>query len=108
MPEEMPKNESITGNTFWDQKTDLEKIDILAKRISAMDHAFEDRLDRLIAAQQENTQVLRTVMVGWNAFLKSAESQLRGIFKGNIPAPILRRLIESAFKGIDEVERKRK
>lgn len=99
-------NESSDTMSPFDQKTTDEKIRILADRISAMDHVYEERMRLLSSAVQENTQVLRTVMVGWNAFLKSAESQLRAVFKGNIPAPMLKRLIQMAFKGVDEAERK--
>lgn len=63
---------------------------------------------RLVTAQQEHTQTLRTVMVGWNAFLKNAENQLRGLFKGSIPPPMLRKLVQMAFKGMEEMERKGK
>lgn len=71
-----------------------------------------ERLDefeiKMLTAQQEHTQVLRTVMVGWNAFLKSAEAQLRTLFKGSIPPPMLRKLVQMAFKGVEEMERKGK
>lgn len=50
----------------------------------------------------------RTIMVGWNGFLKSAEAQLRAVFKGNIPAPMLKKLLQMAFKGMDEAERRGK
>lgn len=66
------------------------------------------RLDKLEAAQHETSQTLRTVMVGWNAFLKSAEAQLRHLFKGTIPAPMLKKLLQMAFKGIEDMERKGK
>lgn len=79
-------------------------------RLGGQTKRLHDRLDemeiKLLTAQHENTQVLRTVMVGWNAFLKSAEDQLRGLFKGAIPTPILRKLILTAFKGLDEPGRK--
>ena len=87
----------------------------LTTRVANLSHqiiSLIDRVDRmeikLLTAQQENTQVLRTVMVGWNAFLKSAEAQLRTLFKGSIPPPMLRKLVQMAFKGVEEMERKGK
>ena len=108
MSDETNENASTTNSTYWEQKTLHEKIDTLAHRISAMDHILEERLNEVRTAQHEHTQTLRTVMVGWNAFLKSAEAQLRTVFKGSIPQPILKKLIQTAFKGMDEAERRNK
>lgn len=57
---------------------------------------------------EEMDERQRTIMVGWNAFLKSAEAQLKFLFKGNIPGPILKKLIQTAFKGVEDMERKNK
>ena len=79
--------------------TILARLDKLADRIDKLENKFT-------TAQHEHTQVLRTVMVGWNAFLKTAEGQLKILFRGNIPAPILKKLIQTAFKGVDDTDRK--
>jgi hypothetical protein len=81
--------------------TILVRIDNLTKRIDSLEATMGK-------AQHEHTQTLRTIMVGWNAFLKSADAQLKVLFRGNIPAPIKKRLIETAFKGMEDMERKGK
>lgn len=108
MSGETNENDSTISSTFWSQKTAEEKLDVLAMRISAMDHVYEQRMQELTDATHANTQTLRTVMVGWNAFLKSAEAQLKVLFKGTIPAPLLRKLVQTAFKGLEDMERKGK
>lgn len=107
MNEEKPENSSIISTTdsaleaINRYNTILTRLDKLTDRIDRME-------DSLSTAQHEHTQTLRTVMVGWNAFLKSAEGQLRGLFKGNIPAPILKKLLQTAFKGMEDMDRKGK
>lgn len=66
---------------------------------------LSNEIRRMTSRIQEMDERQRTIMVGWNAFLKNAESHLKVLFKGNIPAPILKRLIQTAFKGIEDMER---
>lgn len=146
MTDETNENDSTMSSTPFSRMTHTEKIEILAQRISSMDHVIEERLNTLITAQKENSDTTnytaqvaaalsevhialrdvrtelktmtgriqemderqRTIMVGWNAFLKSAEAQLKGLFKGTIPAPLMRKLVQTAFKGLEDMERKGK
>lgn len=107
MNDEMSENVGTTNDTdpaleqINRYNTILTRIDNLSNRIGMLE-------DNLTEAQHANTQTLRTVMVGWNAFLKSAEAQLKGLFKGTIPAPLLRKLVQTAFKGLEDMERKGK
>jgi hypothetical protein len=47
----------------------------------------------------EQTQL--SAMTGWNTFLNRAEDQLKILFNGSIPKPILRRLLTAMFKGVE-------
>lgn len=42
---------------------------------------------------------------GWNRVLEEASSQLKVLFNGTIPKPILRKLVTMAFKGHDDMKR---
>lgn len=111
----MNENDSITNST---DTTPIDvagynewyEMDVKELFITVLRH-----IDALERQQAENTrnvfemkQKLQSVMVGWNAFLKSAEAQLKALFQGNIPAPLKRKLIQTAFKGMEEAERKGK
>lgn len=66
---------------------------------------LSNEVRKLTIRIQEMDERQRTIMVGWNAFLKHAEGQVRHLFRGNIPAPILKKLLQTAFKGIDDSDR---
>lgn len=103
MPEESVEKNSITNVTG---ETPDPYDEWYTRDIQTMLQGLHHRLDKIETAQHEHTQTLRTVMVGWNAFLKNAEAHLKVLFKGTIPAPLLRKLVQTAFKGIEEIERK--
>lgn len=103
MTDEMNENDSTTNN-----------IDYTAQVAEALKEVYialrdvRDELKVMTTRIHEVDERQRTVMVGWNAFLKSAEAQLKALFQGNIPAPLKRKLIQTAFKGMEEAERKGK
>lgn len=87
----------MTGET-----NENDAITTLTGVVMELSNELRKMTDRI----QEMDERQRTIMVGWNAFLKSAESQLKAIFRGKIPAPMLRKLAEVAFRGVDEAERR--
>lgn len=56
------------------------------------------RLDQLEAAIKRFDHHQRTIMVGWNSFLEHAGMHLNQLFRGKVPQPILRKLLEAAFR----------
>lgn len=105
MSDEMKQNGGTTNSTVPPEEM-LRRLNVMATEIKLLTSRFDAMEDSLSAAIHANTQTLRTVMVGWNAFLKSAEAQLKVLFRGNIPAPLLRKLVQTAFKGLEDMERK--
>lgn len=115
MTDEMNENDNTTNS-----------IDATPTNVAGYDEWYEmdvkqlfltvlQHIDALERQQADNTrnlfemkQKLQSIMVGWNAFLKSAEAQFKALFQGNIPAPLKRKLIQTAFKGMEEAERKGK
>lgn len=56
------------------------------------------RLQAIEASVKKFDHHQRTIMVGWNSFLEHAGMQLNHLFRGRVPAPILRRLLEASFR----------
>lgn len=63
---------------------------------------FRDQvMIRLAAIEKAITrfdQHQRTIMVGWNSFIEHAGMHLNNLFRGKVPAPLLRKLIEASFR----------
>lgn len=59
---------------------------------------IQDRLDYVAVRMQTFDQHQRTIMVGWNGFLEHAGLHLNNLFRGKVPAPILRKLLEASFR----------
>lgn len=56
------------------------------------------RLDKIEESIRRFDQHQRTIMVGWNSFIEHAGMHLNNLFRGKVPAPLLRKLIEAAFR----------
>lgn len=56
------------------------------------------RLDTIEVAIKRMDQHQRTIMVGWNSFIEHAGMHLNNLFRGKVPAPLLRKLIEASFR----------
>lgn len=56
------------------------------------------RLDTIEASMKKFDQHQRTIMVGWNSFIEHAGMHLNNLFRGKVPAPLLRKLIEASFR----------
>lgn len=61
-------------------------------------HDVLDRLEKMENAIKRFDHHQRTIMVGWNSFLEHAGMQLNHLFRGRVPAPILRKLLEASFR----------
>lgn len=56
------------------------------------------RLDAIETSIKKFDQRQRTIMVGWNSFIEHAGMHLNNLFRGKVPAPVLRKLIETSFR----------
>jgi K+/H+ antiporter YhaU regulatory subunit KhtT len=97
MSNEINENDDTTNSM-----TEVTSIETMINRFNTI----LVRLDRLSEEVEKLHQSQKTIMVGWNAFLKSAEAQLKALFKGNIPTPMLKKLLQMAFRGMEDAERK--
>lgn len=57
-----------------------------------------NRLTNIENAIRRFDQHQRTIMVGWNSFIEHAGMHLNNLFRGKVPAPLLRKLIEASFR----------
>jgi len=90
---------------------ELEEHQEILKRLDTLE-ALNTNTIQLNAAYQETRQIMekvlravekfdqrqRTIMVGWNSFLEHAGMHLNNLFRGKVPAPLLRKLIEASFR----------
>lgn len=70
-----------------------EEQDVKALQIELM-----KRLVRIEDSIKRMDQHQRTIMVGWNSFIEHAGMHLNNLFRGKVPAPLLRKLIEASFR----------
>lgn len=82
----------------------MDDRDVL-ERLEAAYITMSGHLERIIEIQEQQVQAMkkfdqhqRTIMVGWNSFIEHAGMHLNNLFRGKVPAPLLRKLIEASFR----------
>ena len=69
-----------------------------AQDVKALQIELMKQLVRIEDAIKRMDQHQRTIMVGWNSFIEHAGMHLNNLFRGKVPAPLLRKLIEASFR----------
>lgn len=72
--------------------------DMRAEDEAAFRAEVMNRLTNIENAVRRFDQHQRTIMVGWNSFIEHAGMHLNNLFRGKVPAPLLRKLIEASFR----------
>lgn len=86
----------------------MDNDELLLQVIARLDDAFttmSQNIAKIVEIQEQQVHAIkkfdqhqRTIMVGWNSLLEHAGMHLNNLFRGKVPAPLLRKLIEASFR----------